>query len=235
MSQDVMLCVMNSTIVFDDVNVEMQSDLKGQIQEKVFVTTTLQSELKRLKVLVAAVPRAVDIADSLVSSSIDQDAPSTSILSTQEQEHSPMISQDEFGGELKNKARLVAQEFKKEEGINFKESFAMVARIEAIRIFIANAANKNMMIFQMDIKMTLLNRELKEEAKPTEKHLHAVKRIFRYLKGTINMGLWYSKDTNMSLTVYLDADHVRCEDTRHRTSGSAQFLGDKLVSRSSKK
>ncbi|GKC46168.1 retrovirus-related pol polyprotein from transposon TNT 1-94 [Tanacetum coccineum] len=72
-------------------------------------------------------------------------------------------------------------------------------------------------------------------AKPTEKHLNAVKRIFRYLKGTINMGLWYSKDTGMSITAYVDADHVGCQDTRRSTSGSAQFLGDKLVSWSSKK
>ncbi|GJT37495.1 putative ribonuclease H-like domain-containing protein [Tanacetum coccineum] len=48
------------------------------------------------------------------------------------------------------------------------------------------------------------------QAKPTEKHLNAVKRIFRYLKGTINMGLWYSKDTDMSLTAYSDADHAGC-------------------------
>ncbi|GJR71221.1 retrovirus-related pol polyprotein from transposon TNT 1-94 [Tanacetum coccineum] len=61
-------------------------------------------------------------------------------------------------------------------------------------------------------------------AKPTEKHLQAVKRIFRYLNGTINMGLWYLKDTNMSLTAYADADHVGCQDTRCSTSGSAQFL-----------
>nr|GEX59823.1 uncharacterized mitochondrial protein AtMg00810-like [Tanacetum cinerariifolium] len=73
------------------------------------------------------------------------------------------------------------------------------------------------------------------EAKPTEKHLQAVKRIFQYLKGTINMGLWYSKDTDMSLTAYADADHTGCQDTRRSTSGSAQFLGDKLVSWSSKK
>nr|GEY09181.1 hypothetical protein [Tanacetum cinerariifolium] len=67
------------------------------------------------------------------------------------------------------------------------------------------------------------------QAKPTKKHLQAVKRIFRYLKGTINMGLWYSKDTDMSLTAYADADHTGCQYTRRSTSGSAQFLGDKLV------
>nr|GEX30766.1 uncharacterized mitochondrial protein AtMg00810-like [Tanacetum cinerariifolium] len=73
------------------------------------------------------------------------------------------------------------------------------------------------------------------QARPTKKHLHALKRIFRYLKGTANMGLWYSKDTSIALTAYADADHAGCQDTRKSTSGSAQFLGDRLVSWSSKK
>ncbi|GJR44186.1 retrovirus-related pol polyprotein from transposon TNT 1-94 [Tanacetum coccineum] len=283
------------------------------------------------------------------------------------------VKTDESGGVLKNKARLVAQGFRQEEGIDFEESFVPVARIEAIRIFVANVAHKNMIIYQMDIKTAFLSGELKEEvyvsqpegivdqdtpiacvqaqkgslrskisttcmmtnkfkmsmmgqmsfflglqisqsprgifinqskyaseivkkyglhstdsvdtpmienkkldedlqgkpvdatlyrgmigslmyltssrpdlnyvvclcaryqAKPTEKHLQAVKRIFRYLNGTINMGLWYSKDTDMSLTTYADADHAGCQDTRRSTSGSAQFLGDRLVSWSSKK
>ncbi|GJY75690.1 retrovirus-related pol polyprotein from transposon TNT 1-94 [Tanacetum coccineum] len=51
------------------------------------------------------------------------------------------------------------------------------------------------------------------QAKPTEKHLQTVKQIFRYLNGTIRMGLWYSKDTKMSLIAYLDADHAGCQDT----------------------
>nr|GFA06976.1 uncharacterized mitochondrial protein AtMg00810-like [Tanacetum cinerariifolium] len=222
----------------------------------------------------AAAPRAEVSADSPVLISISQDAPST--------------------------------RFRQEEGIDFEESFASVARIEAIRIFIANDNHKNVTIYQMDVKTAFLNGELKEESKyaseivkkygltstdsvdtpmienkkldedlhgkpvyatlyrgmigslmyltanrpdliyvvclcawyqgkPTEKHLHALKRIFQYLKGTINMGLWYSKDTNMSLTAYVDADHAGCQDTRRSTSGSAQFLGDILVSWSSKK
>ncbi|GJU56165.1 retrovirus-related pol polyprotein from transposon TNT 1-94 [Tanacetum coccineum] len=73
------------------------------------------------------------------------------------------VKTEEFGGVLKNKARLVAQGFRKEEGINFEESFAPVARIEAIHIFVANATNKNMTIFQMDVKTAFLNGELKEE------------------------------------------------------------------------
>ncbi|GJW24662.1 retrotransposon protein, putative, unclassified, partial [Tanacetum coccineum] len=308
------------------------------------------------------------------TTSIDQDAPSSSTASTQEHKQSLNISQgfdelpktpifhddplneslheestcqgsssnvntDEFSRVLKNKARLVAQGFRQEEGMEFEKSFALVRRKEAICIFIANDVHKNMTIFQMDVKMAFLNGKLKKEvyvsqpegfvdqdnpshvyklkkalyglkqaprawydmlssflisqqfskgvvdptlfihqarndlllgkqvdatlyhgmirslmyltssrpdlihaiclsaryqAKPTEKHLQAVKRIFRYLKGTINMGLRYLKDTGMSFTTYADADHAGCQDTRHSTSRSTQFLGDKLVSWSSK-
>ncbi|GKD61245.1 retrovirus-related pol polyprotein from transposon TNT 1-94 [Tanacetum coccineum] len=210
-------------------------------------------------VQVATVPRDVEIADSPVSTLIDQDAPSTSIPSTQEQEQYQIISQgveksvkiphfnddplhetlhedstsqgsssnvrpshtpfellvelknykkamlkpywidamqeeihefkrlqvwelvpcpdlvmliklkwvfkvkkDECGGVLKYKARLVTKGYRQEEGINFKESVAPIARIEAIRIFIANSATKNMTIYQMDVKTTFLNGELRE-------------------------------------------------------------------------
>nr|GEW69042.1 copia protein [Tanacetum cinerariifolium] len=73
------------------------------------------------------------------------------------------------------------------------------------------------------------------QASPTKKHLEALKRVFWYLRGTINWVLWYPKDTVMVLTAYADTDHAGCQDTRRSTSGSAQFLGDKLVSCSSKK
>ncbi|GJY43457.1 retrovirus-related pol polyprotein from transposon TNT 1-94 [Tanacetum coccineum] len=149
--------------------------------------------------------RAVDIAGSPSSITIDQDAPSSSTSSTNQQQQSSVISQgveepipnvlfddpcqeplhdvstlqesssnvqsshspleliDKFNEVLKNKARLVAQGLSQEEGIDFEESFSPVARIEAICIFVANAANKNMIIYQMDVKMTFLNGELKEE------------------------------------------------------------------------
>ncbi|GJU56319.1 hypothetical protein Tco_1230033 [Tanacetum coccineum] len=68
------------------------------------------------------------------------------------------------------------------------------------------------------------------QASPTKKHLEALKRVFRYLKGTINWGLWYSKDIAIALMAYADADHAGCQDTRRSMPGSAQFLGDKLVS-----
>ncbi|GJU04522.1 retrovirus-related pol polyprotein from transposon TNT 1-94 [Tanacetum coccineum] len=74
------------------------------------------------------------------------------------------------------------------------------------------------------------------QARPTEKHLTAVKRIFRYLKNTINMVLWYLKDTGFELTAFSDSDHAGCLDSRKTTSGGIQFLGgDKLVSWSLKK
>ncbi|GJR35069.1 retrovirus-related pol polyprotein from transposon TNT 1-94 [Tanacetum coccineum] len=66
------------------------------------------------------------------------------------------------------------------------------------------------------------------QAKPTEKHLYAVKRIFRYLRGTINMGLWYLKDSCIALTAFVDADHAGCRDIIKSTSRSMQLLGDRL-------
>nr|GFC31462.1 uncharacterized mitochondrial protein AtMg00810-like [Tanacetum cinerariifolium] len=74
------------------------------------------------------------------------------------------------------------------------------------------------------------------QAQPTEKHLTVVKRILRYLKDTIHMGLWYPKDTGLELTAFSDLDHAGCLNSRKSTSGGIHFLGgDKLVSWSSKK
>nr|GEV73462.1 hypothetical protein [Tanacetum cinerariifolium] len=262
------------------------------------------------------------------------------------------VKLDELGGVLKNKARLVVRRYHQEEGIDFEESFAPVARLEAIRIFLAFAAHMNMVIYQMDVKTVFLNCILREEvyvsqtdgfvdpenpnyvyklkkalyvlkqapracmicsyrfysprsspkeplilhcssgekaktsycdlvntpmvekskldadpqgkevdptryhgmigslmyltvsqpdlqfvvfmcaryqAKPTKKHLHVVKQIFRYLKGTINMGLWYLKDSCIALTAFADADHTGCQDTKRSTSRSMQLLGDRLM------
>nr|GEW20110.1 hypothetical protein [Tanacetum cinerariifolium] len=197
---------------------------------------------------------------------------------------------------LENKARLVTRGYRQEEGIDFVESFAPVARLEAIRIFLAYAAHKNMVVYQMDVKTAFLNGNLREEvyvsqldgfvdpdnpnhvyklkralyglkqalracmigtllyliasrpdlqfaicmcaryqARPIEKHVHAVKRIFRYLRGTVHWGLWYPKDSSVALTAFADADHTGCQDTRRSTSGSVQFLGERLISWSSKR
>ncbi|GJR57965.1 retrovirus-related pol polyprotein from transposon TNT 1-94 [Tanacetum coccineum] len=83
------------------------------------------------------------------------------------------------------------------------------------------------------VERTKLDKDLQEI--PIDSTRYRVKWAFRYLKGTTNMGLWYSKDTGIVLTAYADVAHTGCQDTRRSTSGSAQFLGDRLVSSSSKK
>nr|GEV75783.1 hypothetical protein [Tanacetum cinerariifolium] len=115
------------------------------------------------------------------------------------------VKLDEYGNVLKNKARLMAKGYRQKEGIDFKESFAPVSRIEVIRIFIANAASKNMTIYQMDVKTAFLNDELKEEVYPADPTLYSL------------------------FACVLDADHAGCQDTRRSISESAQFLGDKLI------
>nr|GEX23119.1 Gag-Pol polyprotein [Tanacetum cinerariifolium] len=92
--------------------------------------------------------------------------------------------------------------------------------------------------FKGTIDPTLFIRRFYDDilvAKPTEKHLKEVKRIFHYLRGTVNMGLWYTKDSGFELTRFSVADYAGCKDTFKNTSGRAQFLGEKLVSWSSKK
>ncbi|KAJ9547779.1 hypothetical protein OSB04_020322 [Centaurea solstitialis] len=66
------------------------------------------------------------------------------------------------------------------------------------------------------------------QAEPKESHLTAVKRIFRYLKGTPNMGLWYSKDSGFDLTAYSDSDFAGCKIDRKSTTGGCHLLGGKL-------
>nr|GFB81170.1 retrovirus-related Pol polyprotein from transposon TNT 1-94 [Tanacetum cinerariifolium] len=73
------------------------------------------------------------------------------------------VKLDELGGILKNKDHLVACGYRQEEGIDFEESFAPVARLEVISIFLVYAANKNMVVYQMDVKTAFLNGNLWEE------------------------------------------------------------------------
>ncbi|GKF20856.1 retrovirus-related pol polyprotein from transposon TNT 1-94 [Tanacetum coccineum] len=73
------------------------------------------------------------------------------------------VKLDEQGGILKNKARLVAHGYRQEKGIDFEESFALVTRLEAIRIFLTFAAHMNMVVYQMDVKTAFLNGNLWEE------------------------------------------------------------------------
>nr|GEY36972.1 retrovirus-related Pol polyprotein from transposon TNT 1-94 [Tanacetum cinerariifolium] len=73
------------------------------------------------------------------------------------------VKLDELGEILKNKARLVARGYRQVDGIDFEESFAPVARLEAIWIFLAYATHKNMVVYQMDVKTAFLNGNLREE------------------------------------------------------------------------
>nr|GEW67195.1 retrovirus-related Pol polyprotein from transposon TNT 1-94 [Tanacetum cinerariifolium] len=138
-----------------------------------------------------------------------------------------VYQKDESGGVLKNKARLVAQGFRQENGIYFEESFAQVARIEAICIFRANVAHKNMTIYQMDVKMTFLNGELKEEvyvSQPEGLLIRTTHRMFDLTLFIRHAGNDLLMDTDMSLTAYTDSDHTGCQDTRRSTSGSAHKI-----------
>ncbi|GJW28839.1 retrovirus-related pol polyprotein from transposon TNT 1-94 [Tanacetum coccineum] len=276
---------------------------------------------------------------------------------------------DEENTVICNKAHLLAKEYAQKEGIDFEDSFAPIARLEAVRLFIAYVAHKSFIVYHMDIKTSFLYGPLTEEAyvnqpdgfvnpyhpnqvyrlnkalyglkqaprawydklsnllvfqsdssqkihqstrgifinqakyaqeilkkqgmtslkhvpsmatkhldadlsgtlvdqmkyrsmvgalmylttsrpdivhatcycaryqaKPSKKYLTAVKRIFWYLKDSINMGLWYPKDTGFELTAFSDSDHAGCLDSYKSTSSGIQFIGsDKLVSWSSKK
>nr|GEZ37071.1 retrovirus-related Pol polyprotein from transposon TNT 1-94 [Tanacetum cinerariifolium] len=158
------------------------------------------------------------------------------------------VKLDELGGILKNKARLVTRGYRQEEGIDFEESFALVARLEAIRIFLAYAAHKNMVVYQMDVKTTFSVKSKLDEDKEGKsvdpshyrgstyrKARTCSKRIFRYLHGTVHQGLWYLKDSSIALIAFTYTDHVGCQDTRLSTSCSVQLLGERLISWSSKR
>ncbi|GKG11151.1 retrovirus-related pol polyprotein from transposon TNT 1-94, partial [Tanacetum coccineum] len=89
---------------------------------------------------------------------------------------------EEYGDVLKNKARLVAKGYRQEEGNDFEESFAPVARIEAIRIFIANTTTKNMIIYQMDVKTAFLNGDHSRRNLCQSTHVYRLKKALYGLK-----------------------------------------------------
>ncbi|GKA41730.1 retrovirus-related pol polyprotein from transposon TNT 1-94 [Tanacetum coccineum] len=227
---------------------------------------------------------------------------------------------DENGIVIKNKARLVAQGYNQQEGIDYEETFALVPRLAAIKIFLAYEAYMGFMMYQMDVKSAFLNGKISKEvyvqqppwfessefpnhvckldkalyglkqapracalvkclmlppnnlgpdesgvfvnetlfrgmigslmyltasrpdiqfstclcaryqANPKESHLVAVKRIFRYLKGTPNLSLCYPKGSGFDLKAYSNSDYTGCNLDKKSTSGGCQILGGKLVS-----
>nr|GEY19803.1 retrovirus-related Pol polyprotein from transposon TNT 1-94 [Tanacetum cinerariifolium] len=204
------------------------------------------------------------------STTVDQDEPSPIEPKTYKDTLTQACCIDAIQEELNEFERLEVGKLipspDKVMGIDFEESFAPVARLDAILIFFVFAAHMNMIVYQLDVKRAFLNGILREEvyvsqldgfvdkdnpnhayklkkalyglkkshracdpvdtlmvekskldedpqgkaAKPTEKHLHAVKRIFKYLRETVNRGLWYPKDSSIALTTYADADHAGC-------------------------
>ncbi|GJZ67596.1 retrovirus-related pol polyprotein from transposon TNT 1-94 [Tanacetum coccineum] len=130
--------------------------------------------------------------------------------------------------------------YAQKEGIDFEESFAPVARLEAVRLFIAYAAHKSFTIYQMDVKTTFLYGHLKEEVYVNQPdgfvdpyhhdQVYSLKKALYGLKQAPKA--WYDELSNVLVSKGFskDSDHAGCLDSRKSTSGGIQFLGgDKLV------
>ncbi|GJW24096.1 retrovirus-related pol polyprotein from transposon TNT 1-94 [Tanacetum coccineum] len=220
-------------------------------------------------------------------------------LNTTIQNNPKRNKKDEKGIMISNKARLVAQGYTQVEGTDY-EFLSLVARIEAIRLFLAYALFKDFMVYQMDVKSGFLYGKIKEEVyvcqplgcedpnfpdrvykvekalyglhhaprawftevktastpmetqkpllkdenvcactryqvNPKVSHLHAVKRIFRYLKGQPILGLWYPKDSPFDLVAYTDSDYTGASLDRKSTTRGCQFYRCRLISWQCKK
>nr|GEZ24343.1 uncharacterized mitochondrial protein AtMg00810-like [Tanacetum cinerariifolium] len=208
---------------------------------------------------------------------------------------------DERGIVVKNKALLVAQGHTHEKGTNYEEVFALVAKIEAIRLFLAYASFMGFMVYQMDVKSAFLYGTIKHfmvyiklleldgksastpidtekpllkdpngevvdvhayrsmigslmyltssrldimftvcacahfQVTPKASNLHAVKRIFRYLKGKPHLGLWYLKDLPFDLVAYSYSDYAGASLDRKSTTRGCQYFGCRLISWQCKK
>ncbi|GJS59942.1 retrovirus-related pol polyprotein from transposon TNT 1-94 [Tanacetum coccineum] len=160
---------------------------------------------------------------------------------------------DEEGVVTKNKVRLVAKGYKQEEGIDYDETFAPVARLEAIRIFLVYASYMGFIVFQMDVKSAFLNGKISEEVyveQPpgfesnefpnhvcrSNKALYGLKQAPRAWYETLSKFLTQHKFVKgFDLKAYSDSDYARCNLDRKSTSGGCQILRGKLVCWSSKK
>ncbi|GJT30177.1 putative ribonuclease H-like domain-containing protein [Tanacetum coccineum] len=211
---------------------------------------------------------------------------------------------DERGIVVRNKARLVAQGYTQEEGIDYDEVFAPIARIEAIRLFLAYASFMGFIVYQMNVKSAFLYGTIEEEVyvcqppglqvqqkkdgifiiqdkyvsdilkkfdfatvktastpiepnkalikdeeadtsrpdimfavyacarfqvTPKMSHLHAVKRIFRYLKGQPKLSLWYHRDSPFDLEAFSNSNYAGASLDRKSTIGGCQFLGKRPI------
>ncbi|GJU85510.1 ribonuclease H-like domain-containing protein [Tanacetum coccineum] len=154
---------------------------------------------------------------------------------------------DERGIVVRNKARLVAQGYKQEEGIDYDEVFAPVARIEAIRLFLAYASFMNFLVYQMDIKSAFLYGTIEEEQKEDGIFISQDKYVGEILKkfGFSSIRTTSTPmETNKALTkdkdgedvdIYLYSDYAGASLDRKSTIGGCQFLGSRLISWQCKK
>nr|GEU77031.1 retrovirus-related Pol polyprotein from transposon TNT 1-94 [Tanacetum cinerariifolium] len=153
-------------------------------------------------------------------------------------------SHNVFNEHLKD-AYFDAIGYSQQEGIDYDEMFALVSRIEAICLFLAYAAHKDFTVFQMDVKTSFLNGILKEKvyvgqplgfvSKQYPNHVYAPDKALYGLKQAPRA--WYDVLSQFLIKsgFQKDADHAGCQLDQKSTSGSVQFLGDKLVYWSSKK
>ncbi|GJW99107.1 retrovirus-related pol polyprotein from transposon TNT 1-94 [Tanacetum coccineum] len=145
---------------------------------------------------------------------------------------------DEENTVIRNKSRLVVRGYRQEEGIDFEESFAPVARMEAIRIFLAYAAHKSFTVFQMDVKTAFLHVNQSPCGIFINQSNYMLEILKKYEMETCDLvgTLMEIKDKlDLDQNRFSDADYAGCKDTFKSTSGGAQFFGEKMVSWSSKK
>ncbi|GKB33247.1 retrovirus-related pol polyprotein from transposon TNT 1-94 [Tanacetum coccineum] len=127
-----------------------------------------------------------------------------------------MVKLDKLGGVFKNKARLVARGYHQEGGIDFKESFAPVARLKAIRIFIAFAAHMNMIFYQMDVKTAFLNGILREEVYviQPDRFVDPENPNHKFSKGTVDPTLFIRREGKDILLVQIYVDDIIFASTK---------------------
>nr|GEW90539.1 putative ribonuclease H-like domain-containing protein [Tanacetum cinerariifolium] len=137
---------------------------------------------------------------------------------------------------IRNKARLVTQRHTQEERIDYEEVFAPIARIEAIRLFLAYASFMGFTVYQMDVKSAFLYGTIDEE----DKYVGDILKKFRYsdvryLKGHPKLGLWYPRESPFDLVAYSDSDYGGAAQDRKSTTRGCQFFGRRLISWQCKK
>ncbi|GJW51836.1 putative ribonuclease H-like domain-containing protein [Tanacetum coccineum] len=277
--------------IIGDLNSAPQTRrMTRNLEEHGFLSTTLEQRRNHK-----------DIQNCLFACFLSQEEPKKVVQALKDPSWiEAMNKKDERGIVIKNKARLVAQGYTQEEGIDYDEVFAPVARIEAIRLFLAYASFKDFVVYQMDVKSAFLYGKIEKEVyvcqppgfedpdfpdrvykvekalyglhqaprawstrkkmctefemmmhnkfqmssmgelifflvNPKVSHLHAMKRIFRYLKGQPKLGLWYPKDSPFDLVAYSDNDYAGASLDRKSTIGGCQFLWCRLISWQCKK